>query len=479
VTGELIRAVAARGQVPDELCRKPVSELSPLLERREISSQQLTAAVLERIAALDRELHSYIMVCAETAMEQARAADLEIASGRYRGPLHGVPLGVKDIVFTKGIRTTCGSKIMADFIPDEDATVVTRLRNSGAVLLGKHSMTEFAGIAYHPSIKPPVNPWNRERWPGASSSGSAVAVAAGLSFAAIGTDTGGSLRFPAAACGVVGLKPTYGAVSRHGVFPLAESLDHAGPITRSVQDACIVLHAIAGHDPLDPTTRRESPPDCSIAHQDLRTLRVGIDQAFCTDGINAEVAAALLQAASQLRDLGAAVIPVQVSGLEEATSVWGTLYCGDSAAAHEKTYAQHAADYNPMFRAGLEAAFKVSASDYARATAKRAAVTRAIDDLLTDTDVLLWPAMGQTARIFEELAPGGVMAPETADYLLRYTAPMSVSGHPALVLCCGYDHDGMPIAMQLVARHGREDLLFRAGMAYQQSTDWHLRVPPV
>ncbi len=435
--------------------------------------------MLARIAAMDSRLHAYIEVCADVALEQARVVDHELAQGACRGPLHGVPIGVKDLIDTMGVRTTCGSKIFADFVPDHDSTVMVRLRNAGAILLGKHSMTEFAGIAYHPSIQPPLNPWREDRWPGASSSGSAVAVAAGLCFAAIGTDTGGSLRFPAAACGVIGLKPTYGTVSRHGVFSLAESLDHVGPITRTVEDTGLVLGVIAGHDVLDPSTRREAISEGSGGPDDLSSIRIGIDPAFCSDDIQPAVAGALLQAASNLQELGAGLTVVQVRGLEEVNSVWGTIYCGDSAAAHQSIYAQHAADYNPVFRAGLEVAFRLSGADYARAAAKRAAITRALDDLFAHADVLLWPAMGYTARAFEELAPGGLIGPETADYLLRYTAPMSVSGHPALVLPCGFDDDGMPIAVQLIARHGREDVLCRAGVAYQRVTDWHKRIPPL
>jgi len=479
VVVEITRAAATAAWTTNELCRRPLAEVAGLLRDRQVSSEELTAAVLDRIANLDGKLHSHITVCAEVAMEQACAADREIAAGSYRGALHGIPVGVKDLISTGGIRTTCGSKIRADFVPEEDATVVARLRAAGAVLLGKHTMTEFAGIAYHSSIEPPVNPWRKERWPGASSSGSAVAVAAALCFAAVGTDTGGSLRFPAAACGVVGLKPTYGRVSRYGVFPLAESLDHVGPLSRTVEDACIALRAVAGWDPLDPTSRRSPLPECGFRGNDLSPMRIGIDQAFCTNGIQSEVSAALLQAVAQLEKLGATITPVQVRGLESATAVWGTIYCGDSAAVHESIYAQRAADYNPVFRAGLEAAFKISAADYSRATTKRAAITGSINSLFDNADILLWPAMGKTARVFEELAPGGTIGPETADYLLRYTAPMSISGHPAMVLGCGFDNDGMPISMQLIARHEREDDLFRVGMAYQQVTGWHKQAPPV
>jgi amidase len=461
------------------LCLKPLAEVAALLRTGQVSSEELTRAVLDRIAALDHKLHSYLTIASDVALRHARAADREIAAGDYRGPLHGIPLGVKDLIYTLGIRTTCGSKILANFIPDYDATVVARLREAGAVLVGKHNMTEFAGIAYHPSITPPANPWISDRWPGASSSGSAVATATGLCFAAIGTDTGGSLRFPAAACGVVGLKPTYGKVSRHGVFNLAASLDHVGPITRTVEDSRIVLRAIAGYDLLDPTTRLEQVPQADRTTLHVQEVRIGIDEAFCTNSIQPEVADSLLRAAEQLRSLGALITSAPVLGLEKATTVWATIYSGDSAAAHKALYAQHAADYNPTFRAGLEAAFTLRAADYACASARRPAITRAVDDLFKDADVLLWPAMGRTAQVFEELAPGGLISAATAEYLLRYTAPLSLTGHPSLTLCCGFDHDGMPIALQLVARHGQEEMLFRVGSSYQQATDWHKRVPPV
>ena len=236
---------------------KSIAEAAGLIERREVSPVELTRAVLERIDALDAKLHAFITVAADVALRQARQAEAEIAAGTCRGALHGIPFGAKDLIDTQGIRTTCGSKILRDNVPGDDATVVRRLREAGAVLVGKLVMTEFAGIGYHPDVVPPLNPWNADHWTGQSSSGSGVAAAAGLCFATLGTDTGGSLRYPASACGVVGLKPTYGRVSRHGVFPLAETLDTVGPITRTVDDACIVLHAIAGEDGRDPTSLRE------------------------------------------------------------------------------------------------------------------------------------------------------------------------------------------------------------------------------
>ncbi len=470
-------AQLARGA--EDLLRRPLTEVSEMIRTKRISVEELTRQLLETIADVDPSLHCYLTVCADEAMKDARVADREIARGEHRSPLHGVPVGIKDLVNTKNVRTTCGSRILSDFVPDYDATVVTRLRDAGAIVVGKHSMTEFAGIAYHSTVAPPVNPWRAERWPGASSSGSAVAVAAGLCFAAIGSDTGGSLRFPAAACGVVGFKPSYGRVSRHGVYPLAETLDHVGPIFRTVEDAWLVLKTISCYDPHDATTWKFRDTLKEPAVDGVKNVRIAMDQHFCTDSLNEQVSSAIFTASARMQELGCVIVPVETCGLDGANSAWGIIYCGDSAAAHGATYARHASEYNPTFRAGLEAAFKVTAADYSTATMKRAQVSRAIDQLLQDADVLLWPAMGQTARAFDELAPGGVISPETADYLLRYTAPVSLSGHPALVLCCGFDDDGMPIAMQLIAQQGREDLLFQVGRAYQLATEWHKRVPPV
>ncbi len=250
---------------PKALCFLSLSELSAALRKREVTSVEATRAVLDRIHKLNPTLRAYLHVMDDSALRHAEVADKEIAAGKYRGPLHGVPIAVKDLCWTKGVPTTCASKVLRDFHPDSNATVVDRFEAAGAVLLGKLHLTEFAMAWYHPEIPTPINPWDAKLWPGASSSGSGVAVAAGLCYAAIGTDTGGSIRFPSAANGIVGLKPTYGRVSRYGVFPLGESLDHLGPMTRSVADAALVLAAIAGRDPLDDTSLDASLDDYAAA----------------------------------------------------------------------------------------------------------------------------------------------------------------------------------------------------------------------
>src|SRR6266851_5767221 len=267
------------------LCFLTLGELSELLHKREVTSVEATSAVLDRIHKLNSTLRAYLTMLDDSALRQAQAADKEIAAGKWRGPLHGVPVAVKDLCWTKGVPTTCASGVLRDWRPDSNATVVDRFEAAGAVLLGKLHLTEFAVIWYHPDFPAPLNPWDSSLWPGASSSGSGVAAAAGLCFAAIGTDTGGSIRFPSAANGVVGLKPTWGRVSRHGVFPLGESLDHIGPMTRSVVDAALVLGVIAGQDPADETSLAAPIEDyAAAASNGVKGIRIGLDERYIGTG---------------------------------------------------------------------------------------------------------------------------------------------------------------------------------------------------
>src|SRR5262245_14455970 len=301
-----------------ELCTKTLVEVAELIKKKEVSPVELTQAMLTRISALDGKLYSYLTVTADLALQQARAAEQEISKGTYRGPLHGMPIAVKDLCYTKGIRTTCASKILANWVPDYNATVVEKLNAAGAVLLGKLGMTEFALAGYHPSVHPPVNPWAADRWPGASSSGSGVATAASLCFGSLGSDTGGSIRFPSAACGIVGVKPTYGKVSRYGVFPLGETLDHIGPLTRSVADAAAMLRVIAGFDPNDPTTRRVTVRDyLDIVAHGIRGVRIGVDEEYCTKGVDPQISKAVLATTKTLQDLGASIQEVKFSVAED------------------------------------------------------------------------------------------------------------------------------------------------------------------
>jgi len=459
-----------------ELCTKTLTEVAALIKNKEISPVELTGAILDRIAVHESKLYSYLTITAELALRQAKEAEQEVAKGRYRGPLHGMPIAVKDLCFTKGIRTTCASKILADWIPDHNATVVDKLNAAGAVLLGKLGMTEFALAGYHPSIHPPVNPWNPERWPGASSSGSGVATAASLCFASLGSDTGGSIRFPSAACGIVGVKPTYGKVSRYGVFPLGESLDHIGPMTRCVEDSAIMLRAIAGFDPKDPTTRRVTVRDyLDMLRNGVRGVRIGVDADYCRKGVDPQVSAAVLATTKVFQDLGAEIRDVKFPLSDDP--FWFTICAAETAAAHEKFYPARANDYGPTFRSFLEEGVQVKGTEYAQAHVKRQGVCRMLDDILQKVDLLLCPSMPMPPMLVKDFRPDAPLSREASLGLLRHTAPFDLTGSPTISVPCGFSTEGLPLSLQLIGRHDEEGLVMQAGYAYEQATDWHTRRP--
>ncbi|MFZ4664179.1 MAG: amidase [Caldilineaceae bacterium] len=451
-------------------------DVAQQIHARKLSPVDLTRQMLDRIDALDPRFHSYVTVLADRALAQAKAAEAEIAGGHYRGPLHGVPLAVKDLCFMKGTVTTCGSQMLTEWMPDQNATVVWKLQQAGAVILGKLHLTEFALRWHHPYRPIPLNPWGEGRWPGVSSSGSGVATAAGLCFGAIGTDTGGSIRFPAASCSTVGLKPTYGRVSRAGVFPLAASLDHIGPLARSVADAAAMLQAIAGPDPLDPTASRRPVPDyLGALAQGVAGLRIGVDERYITEGVHPDVSAAVKEAVRVLAELGAHIVAVTVPepDMQATTQAWLTLTGADALVAHEGMYPERAADYGP-FRELLDNTAKLRAQDYAKAHALRETFAAQFDPLFDQMDLLLCPTMPTTAPMMD--AQGNAIIQE--GYVrTRYTYVFNFSRNPTLSLPCGFDSNGLPVSLQLVGRHFEEDLLCRAGHAYEQATEWHTRKP--
>ncbi|MCB9162292.1 MAG: amidase [Caldilineaceae bacterium] len=439
-----------------------------------VSPVEVTQATLDRIARLDGIVHSYTTVLADRALAQARAAEAEIRAGNIRGPLHGVPIAVKDLCFTKGIRTTCGSALLDDWQPDVDATVVRKLDDAGAVLIGKVHMTEFALRWHRPDQPIPVNPWGADRWAGVSSSGSGVAVAAGLCYGALGTDTGGSIRFPAACNGVTGLKPTYGRVSRYGVFPLAETLDNVGPLARSVADAAAMLQAIAGADPHDPTAARRPVPDYVTAlAQGVRGLRLGVDEAFITEQVDPAVSRALLAAVEVLQAQGAEVVPVTVPPVDQPIADWITICSTEALAAHQATYPARAAEYGP-FRQLLEQGATFSGCDYAQAQIGRERFAAAFQTLFEAVDVLVCPTMPMAAPVVD--AEGLPTVPSSVRS--RFTYPFNFSRNPTLSVPCGFDDANMPVSLQLVGRHFDEATLCRLGHAFQQATDWHRQTPP-
>jgi amidase len=467
--------------MPD-LAYMPIVEVANLLEKRELSPVELARHLLDRIDRVDPHLHSYHTILAGRALEQARRAEAEIARGEYRGLLHGIPIAVKDLVYTAGIPTSCGSMLMEGWLPGYDATVMRRLDAAGAVLLGKLHMTEFALRWHHPAWPAPANPWGADRWSGVSSSGSGVATAAGLCYGSLGSDTGGSIRFPAACNGVVGLKPTYGRVSRYGVFPLAKSLDNVGPLARRVADAAAMLGVIAGHDPDDPTSsRRPVPGYVSLLGQEQeltgRGLRIGVDERFIRDGVHPEVSDAVMQAITQLTKLGLEPVEVVVPPIDPDFMIdtWSTLCAGDAADAHRATWPASADEYGP-FRQWLEFAGTRTAADYAAAHATRLEYAGKIAGLFAEIDLLACPAMPYAAP---PIGDDALPLPDDNYVRSRFTYPFNFSNSPTLTLPCGFTSDNLPIALQLAGPHFSEATLLRAGHAFEQSTEWHTRVPPV
>ncbi len=462
-----------------ELPMLGLTEAAALLEQRRVSAVELTRAMLDRIERVDRQLHSFLTVTPERALRAAAAADAELARGERRGPLHGIPVGIKDLCATRGVRTTCGSAVFADAVPTRDATVVRLLEAAGAVVLGKLNLTEFALVGYHPSLPRPRNPWNAAHDTGGSSSGSGVATAAGLCYGAIGTDTGGSIRLPSAWCGVVGLKPTYGRVSRFGVFPLAASLDHVGPMARRVADVAVMLDAIAGRDPDDPTTIVEPPPRCANAiGGDVFGVRIGWDARYVGEGTQQGMADAVRAAIDTLAGRGATIVPVQLPPYQALLRAWPVICAADTAHAHTATFPSRAAEYGPTFRSFLEYAQGLRAQDYAAGHEMRSVWTGQLRAVFDEIDLLACPSMFMTAPPADLLDPFAPFTPDIAPFM-RFTAPFNFSGNPTLSLPCGFSPEGLPYSLQLVARHCDEALLCRVGHAYETATEWHRRHPAI
>lgn len=451
-------------------------ELSLLIRTGKLSPVEVTEAQLARIERLDGTLQAFARVTPELALDQAREAERELSCGECRSPLHGIPLAVKDLLHTAGVPTAAGMPIHQAFIPQEDATVVTRLREAGSVLLGKLQMTEGAFAIHHPDLPTPINPWHPGHWAGASSSGSGVATAAGLCYASIGSDTGGSIRFPCAANGLTGLKPTWGRVSRHGCFELAASLDHIGPITRSARDALFLLSTIAGHDPKDPTSLPSVCLEVPSVEDSFRGLRVGIDEAWLSDGVDSVIQQALERIMAIVRDSGGTLQRVCMPDTRVVSGNWEA-HCGvQTAVAHAATYPQRATEYGPALSRLIDGGRALSGMDYQRVLLDAQRFSGELDYVLNDVDLLLAPVQPYAAPTHEQLA-SLAQDPEANRRLIQFTAPFNVSGHPCISLPCGFTADGLPIGCQFIAGRGGEAVLCRAGMAVQKVTDWHRRRP--
>ena len=466
----------------NDLHYKTISELAPLIRDGVLSSIELTESQLDRIDRIDGQLKAYATVMADSAREQALAADAEIAAGNYRGPLHGIPVAVKDLCATDGVRTMGGSAVFADNVPDFDSTVVTRFNDAGAVMLGKLNLTEGAMAGYNPKLDVPENPWKESYWSGASSSGSGCAAAAGLAFGTLGSDTGGSIRFPSAACGNVGLKPTWGRVSRFGIMALAESLDHIGPMTRSAADAGIVLQAIAGLDPNDPTTLPNPVPDMTASlGAGVKGLKIGFDERYASEDVGPETAPAVAEAVRVMESLGAEIVPVTMpANLREYLAAWEPICAAEAAAAHADTYPSRSDEYGPWFREWLRRGASLSAAEYADANVLRAALVGEFRVTMQGIDVLACPSTGAAANPITSDEMYGTIEKELDPWdFFRFTVPADFSGLPTISLPCGLNGDGLPLSLQFVGHHLSEQLLVQAGHAFEQATDFHNLHPPV
>jgi amidase len=452
-------------------------EIGQRIQKRELSAVEATQAQLDRIARLDGGLKSYAHVMASSALEQAHAADQEIAKGKVRGPLHGVPIAVKDLCWTENAPTAAGMKIYRDNRPTEDATVVVRLKEAGAVILGKLQLTEGAYADHHPEIDPPKNPWDAKLWSGASSSGSGVATAAGLCYGSLGSDTGGSIRFPSAANSVTGLKPTWGRVSRYGVFELAATLDHIGPMARSAADCGAILGVIAGADPNDPTAVQEPVPDYLAGLSgSLRGTRIGVDRRWTSEGVDAAATKAFQEALRVAADLGAKIHEVVFPDTAAMVADWFPL-CGiETAVAHEATYPSRKAEYGPGLAGLIELGLQQSGTDYQKIVLRREAFRGMVRALFEKIDLLAVPVQTFSAPTIDKMATLGE-DPELITGLLRFTCPFDMTGSPTITLPGGFTESGGPVAFQFVGRHFDEGRLVAAGDAYQRITDWHRRHP--
>ncbi len=457
----------------------PLTELRDRIVARELSALEVTQAALARIERLDPELGSFCAVMADSALDEAAAADAALAAGRPAGVLHGVPLAVKDLCDATGVATIAGMpRIRADVPPAErDATVVTRLRAAGAVVLGKLTLTEGAVAHHHPDVTPPRNPHHADYWSGASSSGSGVAVAAGLAHAALGSDTGGSIRFPSFANGVTGLKPTWGRVSRAGVFPLSWSLDHVGPLARSAADCAAVLAAIAGSDADDPTALPAGVPDYAAeTGAGVRGLRVGMDETWASADVDDAIVAAMRDALAVFADAGAEVVPVNMPDTRPLIDAWFPLCTAEAACVHAADYAARPADYGPGLSSLLDTGLATSGQDYAHAHDLRQQFRGRMTRLFSGVDVVIAPALMRQNLTLGEFADFGSRDSDWPE-LIRFTAPFDISGTPTLSLPAGFNADGAPFGFQLLGGALMESALLRAGHAWQQATDWHRRRP--
>jgi aspartyl-tRNA(Asn)/glutamyl-tRNA(Gln) amidotransferase subunit A len=458
-----------------DLTSLDITDVARLLRGREVSPTELTEAYLQRIERLNPRLNTYITVMADEARAMAQAAEADIQRGQYRGPLHGVPVGIKDLFDVAGVPNTMGSKILSGNVPSKDATVVTKLKQAGAIVLGKQNLHEFAfGItSENPHYGPVRNPWNPDRVPGGSSGGTAAAVAAGLCAAGIGSDTGASIRAPASFCGVVGLKPTYGRVSRAGALPLAWSLDHAGPLTRSVADCALMLQAIAGYDERDAAASRESVPDFSAGlDRGVDNLRIGVPREYFFDVIEPDVERLVREAIAALERLGARIEEVSLPHVSHAQVAGNAIMSAEAASWHATWLETRPEDYGADVLARIRGGLLIRASEYLSSQKMRTLIQQDFASAFERVDVVLGPTVPLVAPpIGRTLVPSGPLNVAPRSIANRATVPCNLTGMPAISLPCGFS-DGLPVGLQIMGPAFAEPLVLRVAAAYEAATPW-------
>ena len=463
--------------VPD-LMSLTLADAARLIKSRRVSPVELTQASLERIQLLEPKVNAFITVCHDQALTAARKAENEINSGKYRGPLHGIPYAVKDIYASKGIRSTRGSKVFADYVPDYDSTAVRRLNAAGGVMVGKNNTAEFASGGDSSSFHGPVhNPWNLAHTPGGSSSGSAASLAAGIIFGSMGSCTGGSIRVPAANCSVVGLKPSYGLVSRYGVFALSWSLDHAGPLARTVEDCALVLQSVAGYDAKDPSSARVPVPDYSSAlNGDIKDIRIGVPKEL-REGTSPEVEVLVQRAITVLKELGASVEEVSIPTTNEYATTAGNVITWSEAAQVHSPYLEHLDEYSIGVREKVLVGMVIPSKDYHKAQRMRRMVQEELTQVLQRVDVLVSPIQRTPPGLLQLSATEGTatgMATERS-----FTRPFNLTGMPAISVPCGFSPKGLPVGLQIAGRLFEDTTVLRVAHAYEQAAEWHNMHPTV
>jgi aspartyl-tRNA(Asn)/glutamyl-tRNA(Gln) amidotransferase subunit A len=474
-TLSLAGALVAQSQSSEDLSKLSLAEASARIRARTATPTQLTQACLARIETYNPKLNAFITVMREQALNQARDLDAEQRSGRLRGPLHGIPIALKDNIDTAGVRTTAASAVFDDRVPDSDAEVTRRLKAAGAVLIGKTNLHEFAmgGTSATSYYGPVRNPWALDRNPGGSSGGSAAAVAADLCFAALGTDTGGSIRTPASFCGVVGLKPTYGLVSIRGIIPLTLSLDHCGPLVRSTEDAAIMLAALAGYDRLD-IASVEHPKEDYVEgmKQPVSGLRLGIPRAPFFDLLDADVAKAVESAIAVLAKMTKGVKDVTLPPVRDIN------LGGESYAYHEEFYSRGSGRYQIPTRHALQNGGNLKAADYIRGRWKLELLRRTIDDAFTDFDLVVLPTRRRTPRKIDA-AIKREESDKPRNPELENTGQFNLYGIPAISVPCGFTSAGLPVGLMIAGPRFSESRVLALAHAYERATEWHNRRPPL